>query len=304
MKFEQLTYFLETARTEHIGKAAKAMHISPSAISHSIAQLEEELGRELFVKKGKRIFLTSHGKLLMERAEKLLRDVKTIKEEVAAENVELQGHYRMAASHDLCVQYLAPAWVKLQNQNAKLSGEMFTLRSSQVVSGIVSKELDIGLCFSPLAHPELQHRALRTGQIVPVLRKDHAIFKLKEADRIKALSQYPCVLPKSFQGVDVCERHPMFERFQIKLTPLFLIDSYAVGLQHVAKSDAWSFMPDWLVENRKDEVKALKVTAGWEAPYQVSAIWSKDRPLTTAMTKLVDNLATQFSPKREKVIQK
>jgi DNA-binding transcriptional LysR family regulator len=297
MKFEQLTYFLETARTEHIGKAAKALHISPSAISHSIAQLEEELGRELFVKKGKRIFLTSHGKLLMERAEKLLREVQEIKEEVAAENLELQGHFRMAASHDLCEKYLTSAWVKLQNESQRLTGEVFMYRSSQVVAGVISKELDLGVCFSPVAHPELQQRALKTGQILIAARVGHPLFKKKEGERIRALSDYPTVLPKSFQGIDVCERHPVFERFKIKLNPTFLIDSYSVGLRKVAGSDAWSFMPDWLIEMRKSEVRVVKPPPGWEAPYQVSAVWSKDRPLTTAMKRLVDILATEFQSK-------
>ena len=81
VKLEQLSYFLEVAKTEHVGKAAKALAISPSAISHSIRKLEEEFGRELFVKQGKRIHLTSHGKLLMERARKLLEEADSIRED-------------------------------------------------------------------------------------------------------------------------------------------------------------------------------------------------------------------------------
>ena len=48
MNFDQLRYFVETARFEHIGKAAKSVAISPSAISHAIANLEDELGLDPF----------------------------------------------------------------------------------------------------------------------------------------------------------------------------------------------------------------------------------------------------------------
>ena len=82
MKIDQLQYFLETANLEHIGKASKVLAISPSAISHSISSLERELGRDLFEKRGKRIYLTPHGKLLKERASELLMQVESIKEEV------------------------------------------------------------------------------------------------------------------------------------------------------------------------------------------------------------------------------
>src|SRR3989338_3090305 len=117
MKLEQLTYFLEAAKTEHIGQAAKALAISPSAISHSISLLEEELGRELFIKKGKRIFLTSHGKILMERTSRLLNEVQAIQEEIKSESAELQGNYKLAASHDLCLRVLTPAWIEIQKEN-------------------------------------------------------------------------------------------------------------------------------------------------------------------------------------------
>ena len=42
MNIDRINYFLETAKHEHLGRAAKALAISPSAISHAIKLLEEE----------------------------------------------------------------------------------------------------------------------------------------------------------------------------------------------------------------------------------------------------------------------
>lgn len=290
MKLEQLTYFLEAAKTEHIGKAAKSLAISPSAISHSIALLEEELGRELFIKKGKRIFLTSHGKILMERTSQLLREVQSIQDDIRSETVELQGNYKMAASHDLCLRFLTPSWIDLQNKNPRLSGEIYTLRSSQVVAGAISGEYDLGLCFNPVEHPDLTSKKLHTGQLLLVVRKDHPILKKKDGERLSGLSQFPATLPKSFQGIDVCERHPMFEKFQIKIKPQFLFDCYGVGVERVANSDSWSLVPDWLIREKKDLIKAVLAPSGWEAPYHISAVWSKDRIVTEALKQMVSTL--------------
>lgn len=295
MKLEQLTYFLEAARTEHIGQAAKSLAISPSAISHSIALLEEELGRELFIKKGKRIFLTSHGKILMERTSQLLREVQSIQDDIRSETVELQGNYKMAASHDLCMRFLTPSWIELQNQSPRLSGELYTVRSAQVVAGAISGEYDLGLCFNPVEHPDLTAKKLFTGQLQLVVRKDHPILKKKEPERFSGLSQFPAVLPKSFQGIDVCERHPMFEKFQIKIKPNFLFDCYGVGLLKVASSDAWSLVPEWLIKEQKQTLKALVPTSGWDAPYHLAAVWSKDRIVTEALKQMVLNLGKSIA---------
>ncbi len=62
MKFDQLSYFVEAAKQQHLGRAARVLGVSPSTLSHSISSLEEELGRDLFQKKGKTLALTLHGK--------------------------------------------------------------------------------------------------------------------------------------------------------------------------------------------------------------------------------------------------
>src|ERR1700722_3577991 len=112
MKLDQLTYFLETAKQEHIGKASRVLAISPSAISHSISSLEEELGYPLFVKKGKNILLTNQGRLLMERAAEIVQRTQAIKDELTSDKLELQGHFRLAATHVLSAHFLAPSWIE------------------------------------------------------------------------------------------------------------------------------------------------------------------------------------------------
>lgn len=287
MKLEQLHYFIEAAKAEHIAKAAKACAISPSAISHSIAQLEEELGRELFSKSGKNIKLSHHGRMLLERATQILSDVSLLKEEMSAEGVELRGNFRMAASHDLCLSYLTPAWNKLRGENPKLSGEIFTMRSSQVVSQVLSGEIDLGVCFNPLVHPDLSHKKLFEGRLVIAMRKDHPVLKKKESDRISTVSSFSCALPKSFQGIEVCERHPVFEKFKIKTHPVFLYDAYRVAIEVLAQSDLWSLVPDFVVEEHKSRITALKTPSGWEASYFVSAVFSNNRLQNDVMKRLL-----------------
>src|SRR5436190_23187236 len=111
MKFDQLQYFVEAARRQHIGQAALFLHISPSAISHSITALEEEFGKRLFEKHGRQIKLTPHGKLLLDRAEFLLTEAHRVREELSSDQLEMRGHYRIAATHTLCSEFLTPTWM-------------------------------------------------------------------------------------------------------------------------------------------------------------------------------------------------
>ncbi len=293
MKLDQLRYFLETARHGHIGKASNILSISPSAISHSIAGLEEELGRELFLKKGKNIVLTSHGKLLMERARKLLQDVDAVKDEVASDCVELQGHYRLAGAHLLSSRFLAPAWTKIQNENPRLSAEIYSMRSAGVVAAAASGEFDFGLCLNPQPHPGISAMSIYSGQLVIVVNKRHPLLGLDKAKRVAALSRYSACLPKAFSGVDNCESHPNFEKYGIVPHVRCAFDSYDVAVENVASSQAWGLMPCWVLRSHKDRLAPI-VPRGWDAPVHAFAVWPKNRLLTKALKRLIDGIRERF----------
>lgn len=72
MELRVLRYFLEVARTENITKAARYLHISQPTLSKQLKELEEELGKKLFVRSNYSIRLTSEGMLLRRRAQDIV----------------------------------------------------------------------------------------------------------------------------------------------------------------------------------------------------------------------------------------
>ena len=75
MNTSQIRYFVTVAQLQNMSKAAEYLHMSQPALSKSIASLEEELGTPLFSREGKRISLNSAGKLFLENAWGILRNL-------------------------------------------------------------------------------------------------------------------------------------------------------------------------------------------------------------------------------------
>ena len=72
MNLQQLYYFKATAELEHYTQAAQSLDISQSCLSHSIGDLEQELGVALFVRQGRNVRLTRSGAFFLEYVQKAL----------------------------------------------------------------------------------------------------------------------------------------------------------------------------------------------------------------------------------------
>ncbi len=82
MEIRQLRYFIEVAEREHISDAAAHLHVAQSAISRQIANLEEELGVELFERIGRNVKLTPIGKIFLEHSISALQAIDYAKKQM------------------------------------------------------------------------------------------------------------------------------------------------------------------------------------------------------------------------------
>ena len=71
MEIRTLQYFLTIAREESISGAAEYLHVTQPTLSRQMKELEEELGKQLFIRGKRRITLTDEGMILRKRAEEI-----------------------------------------------------------------------------------------------------------------------------------------------------------------------------------------------------------------------------------------
>ena len=71
LNFRHLLYFWRVAKSGHLTRAADDLHVSQSALSSQIRQLEERVGEPLFARTGRRLVLTDTGQLVLSYAENI-----------------------------------------------------------------------------------------------------------------------------------------------------------------------------------------------------------------------------------------
>ncbi len=82
MEIRVLKYFIAIAREQSILAAAESLHLSQPTLSRQIKDMEEELGKQLFIRGSRKITLTEEGMILRKRAEEILDLVQKTENEI------------------------------------------------------------------------------------------------------------------------------------------------------------------------------------------------------------------------------
>lgn len=106
MELRQIQYFLEVAKREHVTDAANSMHVAQSAVSRQIANLEAELGVELFHREGRNVKLTNVGRLFRDHVKIAMNEIDTAVQKVTEHLDPERGMIRIGFSTSLSVQTL------------------------------------------------------------------------------------------------------------------------------------------------------------------------------------------------------
>lgn len=165
MALERLTGLIAFARAGSMGSytaAARALSISPSAVSKSIQRLERDLGVSLFTRTTRSLTLTTEGRELHERAIRLLRDAEEIEQVAMAARSEPSGTLRIAASLPIGVHLIAPALPAFRRLHPKVT---IDLRLSDTFVDIIEEGVDVAVRIGELADSRLLSRSLAPHQL-------------------------------------------------------------------------------------------------------------------------------------------
>lgn len=88
MDIRVLRYFLAIAREESISGAAQVLHMTQPPLSRAMSDLEEEIGKQLFIRGNRKVTLTEDGLLLRKRATEIIELVEKTENELSSTGQE------------------------------------------------------------------------------------------------------------------------------------------------------------------------------------------------------------------------
>lgn len=195
MNFQQLRIVRETVRQNfNLTEVAEVLFTSQPGVSKHIKDLEEELGIELFVRKGKRLTgLTEPGKEMIEIVERLLLDARNIKQLSDQFTQKDEGKLVVATTHTQA-RYVLPQVVKrFRDAFPKVHLVLHQASPEEIVSLLHRGDADIGIATESLEDSEeiatFPYYIWHHGVIVP---KGHPLERKKKLT-LEEIVEYPII---------------------------------------------------------------------------------------------------------------
>lgn len=190
MEFRVLQYFLAIAREETISKAAESLHITQPTLSRQMKGLEEQLGKQLFIRGNRKINLTEEGILLRQRAEEIISLVEKTESEIMHSDTTISGDIYIGSGETEGMRILAKVIDTCHKEYPKIKFHLYSGNSQDVVEKIENGLIDFVVLIEPADISKYDFIKLPVKDKRGVLmRKDSPIASLKSitADTLKKL---------------------------------------------------------------------------------------------------------------------
>ena len=188
MEFRVLQYFLAVIREQSISRAAEALHLSQPTLSRQLRDMEEELGKPLFIRSNRKITLTEEGILLRKRAEDIVSLVEKTERDISSDSREISGEIVLGGNPTHTLLAAASA---LQKQYPDIRFYFYSADATDITERLDHGSLDFSVLLQPPHTSRYESLALPDTSAWGVLMPRKDAFARLPVIRREELLQMP-----------------------------------------------------------------------------------------------------------------
>lgn len=195
MNFQQLRIIRETVRQNfNLTEASAALYTSQSGVSKHIKDLEDELGVQIFMRKGKRLLgLTDAGQSLFKIVERMLLDIDNIKHIADDFNRTNEGTLTIATTHTQARYVLPPIINEFKKSFPKVHLVLQQASPVEITNMLLQGQADIGIATEALTTEEnLASIPYYDWQHSIIIPQNHPLADIENIT-LQTLVQYPLI---------------------------------------------------------------------------------------------------------------
>ena len=246
MDNQNLKAFITVANSGSFSESAEQLHLTQSAISKRIAQLEHQIGKKLFDRIARQVTLTEAGTELLPRALRILQEYENALQAINDLSGEASGTLRLAISHHLGLHRLPPVLKQFAQKYPKVTLDIEFMDSEKAYEQVLHGQSEVAIITLALeSHHNIHSQKIWNDPLRFICAQDHPLATLTKPE-LKDLAEYPIILP----GLNTYTGRIIQNLFQQEGIPLKapMSTNYLETISTMVEIGlGWSVLPETLV---------------------------------------------------------
>lgn len=203
MEIRVLKYFLAVAREQNISAAAQSLFLSQPTLSRQLKELEEELGKQLFIRGSRKIALTEEGLLLRKRAEEIVELLDKTEKELSNSDEQVSGEIYIGAGETDGLRLIAKAAKELQEQYPQITYRIISGDAVDITERLDKGLIDFALLLEPVDISKYSYLKFPVKDVWGVLMRRDCPLAQRKSISPRDLQDMPLIVSR--QALDGSE---------------------------------------------------------------------------------------------------
>jgi LysR family transcriptional regulator for metE and metH len=260
LDIRHLKLIVAVTEEKSVTRAGERLHLTQSALSHQLRDIEDRLGTQLFLRLNKRMLPTQAGERLLATARQVLAELKHVEDDIAQMASHKQGALRLSTECYTCYHWLPDLLKEFNRKFPGVEVRIILEATRQPIQALLDGKLDLAIVSSTPRDKQLRYEPLFKDEVVAIMKPDHP------------LAARPYLRPRDF-----ADQH-LFLYVGLKESNVFRLLLMPAGVTPAKVSQVQ------LTEAILEMVKAglgVSVMARWAVKEQVESGQLVARPLTS-----------------------
>ncbi|AOH55055.1 LysR family transcriptional regulator [Peribacillus muralis] len=175
---DPLRVFVTVIEQKNFSRAGEILNLSQPGVSLHIRNLENELGTKLIYRSPKQVQITEPGKILYRHAKQMLNHYETAIREINDFNNVVSGTLKIGASFTIGEYYLPKVLAEYAAQFPLVDLQIIISNSNEVIQGIRSNQLDIGLIEGETEYKDIEVHPFMKDEMIIVVPPVHPLSQM------------------------------------------------------------------------------------------------------------------------------
>lgn len=255
-----LSIVLQVEKQGSLTAAANVLHVTQSALSHSMKKLEQQLGTEIWRREGRSLKLTQAGQYLLTVAQRVLPQLDLAEEQLLQFAQGERGSLRIGMECHPCYQWLLKVVSPYLNAWPDVDVDVKQRFQFGGIGALMDYEIDLLVTPDPVFKPGLKFEPVFDYEQVLVVAKNHALANSTYIQPQQLIKEILITYPVDIERLDI---------YNLFLLPAGIapkrhktIETTDIMLQMVASGRGVAALPRWLVEEYADKLPIVPVRLG------------------------------------------